>query len=649
MEDRKYIGVLAETLYASNGVLTIKNLKEAEESEDPLQAEVSVEGSVDIHENLYVDSRLGVGTDAPVTSAQIAKGTAADLTPETGWAVIGNTDSTNLVFDDQQLMARDDGTPAALKLQSEGGELSVHAGDEESAIIINDEGNVGIGTLSPDSKLHISGDSGVGLDAGSGLLELGLPEALNLLLDNDEIIARNNGSTSALNLQADGGDLNIHARKRGTEFVVKESGNVGVGTTTPNALLHVHGDTDASLDSGTGMVVIGKLNDRNLVMDDNKIMARNDGVKATLFLQANGGGLNVHHHESGTEFVVKDSGKVGVGTVDPDTLLHVNGNHDADLSDGSGLLVVGRINGDNLVLDNNKIIARNNGSRSPLYLQAEGGDLRVHEHREGTEFVVLDSGQVGIGTDNPDTKLWVKGEKSGANNIVTNHVALIENVSTQDKTGVLALRVGKSNPDNYDNFLTFFANDSPIGAVESNTDGDGIKLETTGYDFAESLTMRSVDERIGPGDVVGIYSGKVSLDTDQSHQAMVVSTSPAVVGNSALGAETEPTVPVAFVGQAPTRIRGKVQAGDVVVPSGLNDGTAMAVSPAQLRFDQIAGIIGRAWESSDDEEVKLINVAVGTTSGFQSIQQDEVVSALRSEIEELKRDLAALKKRPEPA
>jgi hypothetical protein len=92
-----------------------------------------------------------------------------------------------------------------------------------------------------------------------------------------------------------------------------------------------------------------------------------------------------------------------------------------------------------------------------------------------------------------------------------------------------------------------------------------------------------------------------------------------------------------------------VRAGDVVLPSGLNDGTAIAVTPAELRPNQFGRIIGRAWESSEDEAVKPVNVAVGTTSVLQNLQLEAMNSTLCREIEELKRDVAALNKKPTTA
>jgi hypothetical protein len=100
-------------------------------------------------------------------------------------------------------------------------------------------------------------------------------------------------------------------------------------------------------------------------------------------------------------------GKVGIGiasSASPDTKLQVDGGTDAALANGSGYVVVGNV-AKNIVMDNHGLMARKAGATSELDLQIEGGDVIVHKNKPGTEIVLKDSGEVGIGTTTPAGKL----------------------------------------------------------------------------------------------------------------------------------------------------------------------------------------------------------------------------------------------------
>jgi len=71
-------------------------------------------------------------------------------------------------------------------------------------------------------------------------------------------------------------------------IVVREDGNVGIGTKTPVVKLHVVGGTDTA-PGGGGYIVAGSTTSLNISIDDNEIMARNNGQAATLTLNNDGG------------------------------------------------------------------------------------------------------------------------------------------------------------------------------------------------------------------------------------------------------------------------------------------------------------------------------------------------------------------------
>ena len=94
------------------------------------------------------------------------------------------------------------------------------------------------------------------------------------------------------------------------------SGNLGVGTATPDVKLHIEGGTDAELATG-GFAVFGSTASGNIAIDNNEIMARNNGAATTLYLNNEGGNITM----------CDASGSVMIGTAVPATgyLLSVDG------------------------------------------------------------------------------------------------------------------------------------------------------------------------------------------------------------------------------------------------------------------------------------------------------------------------------------
>lgn len=77
-----------------------------------------------------------------------------------------------------------------------------------------------------------------------------------------------------------------------TRLAITSGGKVGVGLTVPDTRLHVANTSLGSISTG-GSLQIGLSNTTNLVMDDNQIQARYNGIGSTLYLQFFGGDIDV--------------------------------------------------------------------------------------------------------------------------------------------------------------------------------------------------------------------------------------------------------------------------------------------------------------------------------------------------------------------
>jgi hypothetical protein len=72
------------------------------------------------------------------------------------------------------------------------------------------------------------------------------------------------------------------------------NGNLGIGTSSPSAKVTIEGGSLSSLASNTGYLLIGDPLQKHLLIDDNGIMAKNGNSTSTLFLQKDGGDINVN-------------------------------------------------------------------------------------------------------------------------------------------------------------------------------------------------------------------------------------------------------------------------------------------------------------------------------------------------------------------
>ncbi|WP_375436316.1 hypothetical protein [uncultured Hymenobacter sp.] len=174
----------------------------------------------------------------------------------------------------------------------------------------------------------------------------------------------------------------------------------------------------------------------------------------------------------------------------------------------------------------------------------------------------------------------------------------------------------------------------------------GVTYQSGSADYAEWLERSNASENIAAGNIVAVSGGKISKFTDGAQQFMVISTKPAVLGNMPPAGQEAAFEKVAFMGQIPVKVRGIVFSGDYILPSGLNDGTGVGVSPKEIKAEQYKQIVGVAWsESLVEGGIASVNMAIGLNANDLAnlaVEQEKKIKGLESQFTSLEQRLVAL-------
>jgi hypothetical protein len=167
----------------------------------------------------------------------------------------------------------------------------------------------------------------------------------------------------------------------------------------------------------------------------------------------------------------------------------------------------------------------------------------------------------------------------------------------------------------------------------------GVTYQSGAGDYAEWLPKSSAYEKFLPGDIIGVKGGYISKSTDNADLLMVISHNPIVLGNMPDETKKSGYEKVAFMGQVPVKVLGRVQQGDFIIPGGNNNGVGIAVSPDKIKPEQYNRIVGVAWSSSESQHYGFVNIVVGLNANYIAqlgIKQEDKIRAQEEEITSLK-------------
>jgi len=252
------------------------------------------------------DGKIGIGTSSPTATLEVSNTAASQLARFNGGTAMWITLAENGI--NRGYLGSVIQDPEDVEFGTYGSNTtgSVHLSTGNiNRLSVEPNGNIGIGmgSLIARSKLHIIGGQDAGLDVGSnGFIMTGDWQSPNLIIDDNEILARDGVTESDLSIQRDGGNLLLCGL---------DEGNVGIGLTTPPiSRLQIADGVNASYTSH-GYLVTGNLSGANLVIDNNEILARNIGGASDLFLQQDGGDLILCADENGA---------VGIGLLNGESI-----------------------------------------------------------------------------------------------------------------------------------------------------------------------------------------------------------------------------------------------------------------------------------------------------------------------------------------
>lgn len=483
------------------------------------EAETTVEG------NIGLGGRVGAvltdATDGSVDSALIFETTLANITAEkmridnNGNVGIGITSPVAKLHVSGDVTFTGD-------LEVDGGTLHVDASSNK----------VGIGVLVPSEELHVKSFSptilieATSTSSGDGALSFTTPTAnrgSKIFHDtafNDLFITTGRDSVD--------GDIVFQTRTFGTPLEVvrfKGSGNVGIGTASPDSKFHILHATNnrlATFESEDADVNIQFKDSGTTAAGKVSIGATNDDL-----ILKSGGSITM---------ILDDNGNVGIGITSPIKELHVAGNGnpgdlilertDTSVNSGDNVGKIGFFGGEDgseeetgaiLVEAESDWTATSSPTNMTFSVTASGSTSNVESMR------IASDGNVGIGTISPQGPLHVTADTTGTvifleeNSGGVNWQMLVDpagNLEFRDagkigsledviefERGVNAINILQVGTD-FDFFIEVVSDDgaqAPNIILEKARGGSGGRTDTQSGDELGRITFSGQDGTSSPG------------------------------------------------------------------------------------------------------------------------------------------------------
>lgn len=272
-------------------------------------------------------------------------------------------------------------------------------------------------------SLNNSGTLAGKIDLSKAFFSIGTSSTNRLVFDSNEIYSTNSLALGSAYDQ-DFYFRNVNTSGHKDLMIIKSNGNIGVGNTTPDSKLHLsstdeivlklEADTDNSNESHNSRIEMSQ--DGGLVKAFVGFDETNHGSNKFVIGSTNG---SLSHRDA---FVLNTgNGYIGMGTFSPSSQLHI----DQDINNRVGLKVVNSNTGENARTDlrlgngneaKDLLITKNsdgrttNGGTQGASIWNIQGNLRLIAGSGGRGIYVADpTGNVGIGTESPSSKLDVAG------------------------------------------------------------------------------------------------------------------------------------------------------------------------------------------------------------------------------------------------